>query len=129
MIPSAGKIAIAVDPAEAREFSLKLRIPAWCKKSSLQINSEPVKAQKARDGYVFVKRTWKPGDMVELDLTLEPRVVVGNHSNQDKLAILDGPLVLAADEACWAARPKVSTPSGWHRPIGRRRPSGLRRGR
>ncbi len=72
----------------------------------MHINGEPLEEKKSPDGYVSVKRTWNPGDKVELDLTLEPRVVVGNHSNQGKLAILYGPLVLAADEALLGGKAK-----------------------
>jgi hypothetical protein len=50
-------------------------------------------------GYAVIKRRWQAGDKVELKIPLEPRTVVGDHHNQGKLALLYGPLVLAADEA------------------------------
>jgi hypothetical protein len=50
-------------------------------------------------GYWTVTRDWKPGDRIELRFKLEPRVVLGNHKNEGKVAVLYGPLVLAADEA------------------------------
>ena len=43
------------------------------------------------------------GDRIELRFKLEPRVVVGDHKNQGKVAVLYGPLVLAADEALLGA--------------------------
>ena len=46
-----------------------------------------------------VRREWGRGDQVQLEFDLEPRVIVGNHKNAGKAAILYGPLVLAADEA------------------------------
>jgi hypothetical protein len=54
-------------------------------------------------GYWAVTREWQPGDRLELRLKLEPRVVVGDHRNQGKVAVLYGPLVLAADEALLGA--------------------------
>ena len=54
------------------------------------------------DGYLVLHRKWKSGDTVELNLKLEPRVLVGDHLNQGKVAVLYGPLVLAADEALMA---------------------------
>jgi hypothetical protein len=50
-------------------------------------------------GYAAIHREWKNGDKIELRLKLEPRVIVGDFNNEGKLAVLYGPLVLAADEA------------------------------
>ena len=49
--------------------------------------------------YATIKRIWAKGDKVELNFKLEPRVIVGDHKNEGKIAIMYGPLVLAADEA------------------------------
>jgi hypothetical protein len=43
------------------------------------------------------------GSTIELNLKLTPRLVVGDHLNQGKIAFCYGPLVLAADEALLAA--------------------------
>src|ERR1700722_9580425 len=99
MYPSDGFIRINVDPAESKTFSVKLRIPAWCRNSSLQVNGHQIKEKTGADGYVALKRHWKPGDDIELNLKLEPSLVVGDHMNQGKAAVLYGPLVLAADGA------------------------------
>jgi uncharacterized protein len=97
--PSDGRIELTVDPAEPKTFALKLRIPACCKNSSVRVNDKPVELPTGADGYVVVRQQWKPGDRVELQFKLEPSVVVGDHKNQGKVAVLYGPLVLAADEA------------------------------
>ena len=44
------------------------------------------------------------GDKVELVLKLEPRLVLGEHTNRNKAAVLYGPLVLAADAALTGGR-------------------------
>jgi DUF1680 family protein len=97
MYPAYGLITIAVDPSEASEFSVKLRIPDWCKNALLMVNDEPRKSLANAVGYVEIKRTWKAGDQIELTLPLELRVLVGDHTNDGKVAVLYGPLVLAAD--------------------------------
>ena len=78
---------------------MKLRIPTWCRTCSLRVNGVTVETSAGADGYIALKRTWRPGDRVELDLKLEPRVIAGDHKNQGKAAVCFGPLVLAADEA------------------------------
>ena len=99
LYPADGHIRIHVEPKAEKKFSLKLRIPAWCKESSIT----PFAAEgSGRDGYTAIRRTWKSGDAIELKLKLEPRVIAGDHLNQGKAAVLFGPLVLAADEALLA---------------------------
>jgi uncharacterized protein len=97
--PSDGKIRITVSPESTRSFALKLRIPAWCQGPDLRVNGKKVKAEPGTDGYVALRQEWKKGDEVQLALKLEPRVIIGDHKNEGRLAVLYGPLVLAADEA------------------------------
>ncbi|MDO8542109.1 MAG: glycoside hydrolase family 127 protein [Opitutaceae bacterium] len=97
--PSEGRIRIAVAPAETGKFAVKLRIPEWCQEPVVQINGQAVPVKIGTDGYAAIRREWKSGDGIELNLELKPRVIVGDFKNEGKLAVLYGPLVLAADEA------------------------------
>jgi len=97
--PSDGKIVITVDAKTKTPFAFKARIPAWCRESTVKLNGKPVDAKIGDDGYAAIKRVWRKGDKVELNFKLEPRVIVGGHKNEGKIAIMYGPLVLAADEA------------------------------
>jgi len=99
LYPSDGKIVIKMDTESKKPFALKARMPAWCRKSTLQLNGKPVEAKAGKDGYATIKRVWARGDKVELDFKLEPQVIVGDHLNAGKIAVMYGPLVLAADEA------------------------------
>jgi hypothetical protein len=97
--PSDELIRITLSPESAASFALKLRIPAWCQNPGLRVNGKETNAERGQDGYAAVRRQWKPGDQIELRFKLEPRVVVGDHKNEGRIAVLYGPLVLAADEA------------------------------
>jgi DUF1680 family protein len=96
--PAEGHLAITVDPASQGEFPLKVRVPAWCKNAKLSINGAPVDAAPGYDGYVSLKRKWRPADKIELTFPIEPRIIIGDHVNQGKIAVMAGPLVLAADD-------------------------------
>jgi len=98
LYPAEGRIRIAVDPQRETEFSIKLRVPSWCESHSIS----PEGANRGADRYLTLRRKWKPGDVVQLDLKLKPRVVIGDHLCQGKAHICHGPLVLAADEALLA---------------------------
>jgi DUF1680 family protein len=102
--PAAEKIAVAVDPAEPREFAIKLRIPDWCPIPAFRVNGALVEVNKGSDGYAAVRRTWTKGDTIEWTFKLELRIVLGDHGNAGKAAVLYGPLVLAADESLTAGK-------------------------
>jgi DUF1680 family protein len=97
--PMEGTIRFAVEPAGDHKFALKCRIPDWSARFAFTVNGTAVDAQKTSDGYLSLERVWKKGDKAELHLAVEPRVVLGEHTNKGKAAILFGPLVLAADQA------------------------------
>jgi DUF1680 family protein len=97
--PSDGKIILTVSPETKKSFAVKLRIPAWCKNPSVKVNGEKISTKAGSDGYVSANREWKKGDHIELEFPLEPRLVIGNHKNEGRAAVMYGPLVLAADEA------------------------------
>ncbi len=97
--PADGKIVISVDAKSSSPFDFKVRIPAWCPASSINLNGKKLETKIGADGYAVIKRSWAKGDKVELNFKLEPKVIVGDHLNEGKVAIMYGPLVLAADEA------------------------------
>ena len=97
--PGEDRICILLMPDAKESFALKLRIPAWCASPDVRVNDKKVKAEPGPDGYVALRQEWKQGDQVQLRFKLEPRVVVGDHKNEGRIAVLYGPLVLAADEA------------------------------
>jgi DUF1680 family protein len=81
---------------EVQEFSIALRRPAWCDAAAVRVNG--VAQSPARDsrGYLAVRRRWRAGDCVELELPRRLRLEP-TPDNRDTVALLHGPLVLAAD--------------------------------
>jgi DUF1680 family protein len=106
--PSQDQVRVAIEPPAEKDFALKCRIPSWCQNAAIEINHEKTALHAGEDGYVKFKRKWKKGDEIELRLRLEPRVVIGNHKNEGKAAVLYGPLVLAADAALLPEIPGLS---------------------
>jgi uncharacterized protein len=97
--PSNERIRITIDPAEQKSFTVKLRIPAWCRNAALKLNDRKAAIHPNAQGYIAIQREWKKGDQIALRLKLEPRMVFGDHGNLGKVALQYGPLVLAADES------------------------------
>jgi len=89
--PFSGKVRIAIDPARPVQFPLLLRIPSWAAGSNLMVNGRPVR--KADPGsFGRVERTWKAGDVVELNFPMAPRISRGF---RDSATVQYGPLVFS----------------------------------
>jgi hypothetical protein len=89
--PFRGTVRIAIDPSAPARFPLRLRIPAWAQGTTIRVNGE---AQPAPQPSSFAKleRTWKPGDIVEINFPLAARVVKGY---RDSISVERGPLVFS----------------------------------
>jgi uncharacterized protein len=93
--PWDGAIRIAVAPDQPRDFTVSLRVPAWCRNASLKINgvSEPIRTER---GYARLKRRWNTSDVIELDLQMS---VERTYAHPDvkadigRVALKRGPLV------------------------------------
>ena len=86
---------MAVEPEKSAEFTLKLRIPAWCKQARLSVNGKAVRVLDDK-GYACLKRVWKPGDRVELNLAMPVARVYANpkvRQNCGRVALQRGPIV------------------------------------
>jgi DUF1680 family protein len=100
--PWSGDIAITVRPEREAEFSLRLRIPAWCPSFTCEVDGRPFPSASLQKGYLNIRRRWRPGDRVELRLKMEPRILCADPRIAElagKLAIQRGPLVYCA-ESC-----------------------------
>ncbi len=98
LYPSQNLIHMLVTPERDESFTVKLRVPAWCKVFRVMGSQNGVPAP-GQDGYLSVKRNWRKGDSIDLWAELQPRVIQGDHKNQGKIALAFGPLILAADQA------------------------------
>ncbi|HVK13553.1 MAG TPA: glycoside hydrolase family 127 protein [Gemmataceae bacterium] len=92
--PWDGRVKLTLTAAPAGEMSLFLRIPGWADGATLSMNGEPVTATVGR--YAEVRRTWAAGDVVELTLPMNPRLVEANplvEEARNQVAVMRGPLV------------------------------------
>ena len=99
--PWSGRIRISLDPERDAEFSLKLRIPGWAKQASASMNGMPVTLGAVRKGYLDIRRVWRKGDTVMLDLPMSPERVYAHplvRSDVGRVALKRGPLVYCLEE-------------------------------
>jgi hypothetical protein len=99
--PWDGRIEFAVDAAGG-EWTLSLRIPAWCDAASVTIDGRAVDATPDELGYVRLRREWRGTSRVVLDLPMPVRVL-DPHPRIDAVrgcvALARGPVVYCIEQA------------------------------
>jgi hypothetical protein len=100
------------------EWTLALRVPAWCDGATLTVADQPVAIAPGADGYVRVQRAWRPGTEVRLTLPMPPRVLVA-HPRVDAVrgcvAWARGPIVYCIeqhDQPAGVALEDIHVPAG-----------------
>ena len=99
--PWHGQVKLTIDESDGSAWGLRLRIPAWAQGWTLQVNGAPPQPAVER-GYVLVKRTWVAGDVVDLDLPMQPTLLQASprvDATRHSLAIQRGPVIYCLEAA------------------------------
>lgn len=92
-LPLGQKVKLRIDCAEPVTFSLALRMPGWIEGSpDLYINGRPAKTDTRR-GFSVVRRHWKAGDTVTLELPRDFRTEPIDDQHPNTVAVMRGPLM------------------------------------
>ncbi len=86
----------AVKTAKVEEFGLYLRIPAWTNGATVSVNGKRQSAELRPGTFALLRRQWKSGDRVELELPMTTRVEAIDAQHPETVALMYGPLVLFA---------------------------------
>ncbi len=84
--------------------TLRLRIPAWTEQFKVSVNGSPVRYAhdaKANRGYVELRRSWKKGDLVEVNAEIKTTLVEADPRIKEDVgqrAVQRGPLIYCAEE-------------------------------
>jgi DUF1680 family protein len=97
--PNSGRVRLSIAPEKPVAFTLRLRIPAWATKASVSVNGQPARGTAKPGTFFELRREWKPGDQVELDLPMEWRLVKGRQRQAGRVAVMRGPQVFCLDPA------------------------------
>lgn len=85
----------------AAETTLALRIPSWSRNTALTVNGEAVELSSIlHDGYAYLTRSFREGDVIELILDMTPRKVYASAkvpADTGCAAVQRGPLVYCAE--------------------------------
>jgi len=87
-------VSFRFDLPKAVAFPFTVRIPGWCNSASLCLNGQPLKERCLPGSFVTLKRTFQPGDVLEL---LLPMNFALRHWPLGGVSLDYGPLVFALD--------------------------------
>jgi len=96
-LPYSENSSIAVKLSKPKTFAISLRKPVWIKGDGFQVsvNGKVVEAVADANNYLSVKRLWKNGDVISVNLPMETKAEY-LPDNSDWVSFVKGPVVLAA---------------------------------
>jgi DUF1680 family protein len=80
--------------SKACNFTLLLRIPAWAQEASVSVNGRRFAETPVSGNFAAIRRQWKNGDRVELELPMTMRLEAVDRQHPETVALMYGPLVL-----------------------------------
>lgn len=98
--PWEGAVKLTVGARKAFKKAIRLRIPEWCENYAVAVNGETV-APSVEKGYAVISRSWKDGDVIDLNLEMPVKVVAADprvKEDEGMRAIQRGPLVYCVEE-------------------------------
>jgi hypothetical protein len=116
LYPWDGAVKLTISPARAGDFELAVRVPGWAQGHpvpgdlyaypdgaaspvAVRLNGAEITAA-SQQGYVKIRRTWNPGDTVEVDFPMPVRRVLANpavKADLGRVAVERGPIVFCAE--------------------------------
>jgi DUF1680 family protein len=90
------RVQVTVERCPATEFALRMRIPGWAENPTLLINNETAGLMPIPASYTEIRRRWKPGDVVTLELPMPVRLMEAHplvEETRNQVAIQRGPIV------------------------------------
>lgn len=135
-------VTLTVQPEQADEFAICLRIPGWAQghpvpgelyrfddpvavQWEVTVNGQPVDVKTLENGYLRINRNWRSDDVVKLHLPMPVRRVYAHENvtfDRGRVALMRGPVVYCAEQADQAGDvlnlvlPKEAALRAEHRP-------------
>ncbi|MEX6690137.1 glycoside hydrolase family 127 protein [Danxiaibacter flavus] len=92
--PEGDSSNLTIQTKKPTAFALRLRKPYWASSTTVLVNGKPVNPETGADGFIAINRTWKNNDKVTLVLSKSLHTE-SMPDNQNRIAVMYGPLVLA----------------------------------
>jgi uncharacterized protein len=78
-------------------LDVRFRVPGWARDIAVKINGADARVPCTPGTWAAIRRTWKPGDQVEIRFPLKLRYQAIDPQHPDRVAVVRGPVVLALE--------------------------------
>jgi DUF1680 family protein len=100
--PWNGAVGITLEMTAPAEFTLAVRQPGWCRALNVKVNGQRIDTLSINErGYLRIKQTWSPGDLIELDMDMPVELIHPHPELREangKVAVQRGPVVYCMEE-------------------------------
>jgi DUF1680 family protein len=97
--PNSGKVRMTIRLSRPTDFRLLLRIPRWCHGARIAVDGADQPYREEGGRFAVLKRLWKDGDRIEIDMPMEWRFIRGREKQSGRAAVMRGPVLFAFDPA------------------------------
>lgn len=100
--PWDGNITVLVQEIPSKECTIGLRIPGWCKNADIRINGKSIFLMVESGKYAALRRVWKAGDKIELQLNMPVTLLESNplvEETKNQVTVKRGPIVYCLESA------------------------------
>lgn len=95
--PFDGRIQLNIDAVGKNALAaVCLRVPEWCDDAVVTVNGVKQDVIVSPNTYISIKRQWKKGDVIVLEMPMKPRLIASNplvEESRNHVAVKRGPLV------------------------------------
>jgi uncharacterized protein len=109
--PEAETSRLRLSLAQPAHFALKFRVPEWAEGASARVNGRDAAIAAQPGTWGELKRTWQPGDEVEVRIPLKLRMVPIDPQHPRRVAVMRGPVVLVMDDWVFEEIPRLPEPA------------------
>jgi DUF1680 family protein len=98
--PWDGAVKITMESCKDKPFEMMLRIPGWAEGTKILLNGKDAGVEAEPGTYAKIERRWKTGDVVELDIPMDIRLIEGHpriEEIRNQVAIKRGPVVYCVE--------------------------------
>ena len=98
--PWEGSVKINIEECKKTPLKIWLRIPEWANGTEVLINDEKTKEEIIAGNYFKIKRSWKAGDEIKINMPMEATFVEGHpriEEVRNQVAVQRGPVVYCVE--------------------------------
>lgn len=95
--PRQPEVQVWVEVSRPTPLTLRLRIPAWSRRTEVWLNGERV-SEVVPGAYLALTREWRHGDTVRLRFDFSLHAWLGEREQAGKVSLYRGPILLAYDQ-------------------------------